>query len=373
MRQLPAIEDVNEYLREHGWIFTGTWRTAQVWSLRSFDVLVPASDTLGDTPRRLRELVQCIADAEERPSATVWRDLAAPGLDTISYLTAAEAGPVALPLRAYTMHAVHELITLTAHAALNESSATAAEVEPDPVAALLAQSVTSPRVDVPGLDIGLPNDPCHPDPLGRRTAARLLRNATLLYRTTATLERDDGEHTESPDISSEERKALAALAGPGHTATFILEFHWSWRLPRRDERLEIPPEACMRHLHQAENDTEQLSARVAGVVEGLVVGLSDEPGNARWRVTIRGPLVIDGVTTGRPRLVTVRLGDADSYEAALTAHRSGRPVRVEGDVDRSRRVPEIDAATDSFTVFAPDSSSTERRQDTDGRRPIDPE
>ncbi|AYF77637.1 hypothetical protein D7D52_31785 [Nocardia yunnanensis] len=372
IRQLPAIDDVNEYLRTHGWIISGRWRSASVWSLQTFDVLVPASEHLTDTPQRLHELVQCVAAAEGRRPASVWRDMAASTLDTVSYRTMGEPGaPVALPLCAYTVGAVHELITVTAHAALLESPAAFVETGPDPVAILLAQSLVSPHEDAPGLDICLPSDTGRPDPLGRRTVVRLLHNATLACQTIDA--RVSVEHPDLQTISFAERRALAALAGPQQTTGFTLGFHWSWRAPRTDETVDIPPEASRKHARRTADEGKRPTGPAVGAVEGFVVSLSDDPASARWRITVRGHLEVDGATVGKRRPVTVDLGDATRYAAALAAHRDGLPVRASGALDRSRRTPEIDAATDGFTVLTPDSVTTERRQDSHGRRPADSE
>jgi hypothetical protein len=65
---------------------------------------------------------------------------------------------------------------------------------------------------------------------------------------------------------------------------------------------------------------------------------------------VLGVLELDGVATGRQRLVAVRLGNPADYEAALAAHQAGRVVRAEGAVTITRGKRGITSSDDGFLV-----------------------
>ncbi|WP_405165909.1 hypothetical protein OG203_12970 [Nocardia sp. NBC_01499] len=344
---MPTIDDVAGYLRGHGWSVTGQWRTANVWTWQDFDVLVPPSDGVADATIRLRELVQCVADAEGRSPTAVWRDMTAPGVDIIAYRTQADRESITLPAGTRTILAVRDLITFCAQEVAGESNSTHHDIPDSAVGALLERSLLTPSEGVVGLDIALPIDADDPDPLGRLTALRLLHGSTAVRHATYSSDDDAFEQILRQGISPTECEVLAELAGPGETLAFELGFHWSWLMPRRDVTVQFPPGAGER-IRRGGRRVEPAPLPPVGVVEGPVISLSDDPSSSRWHIRVRGVLVVDGAATGRTRLVNVSLGDSTNYEAAITAHRNGHTVRAVGTVTGSPAGINVTAA--GFTV-----------------------
>ncbi|WP_067654322.1 hypothetical protein [Nocardia harenae] len=315
----PPIGDITGYLRATGWTCTGNWRGAEVWSRDEFDVLVPPAE-LPDTAARLRELTRCVADAERRTPAAVWRDLGRVRFDVIGYRGAASTESVPAGLRA--VQAVHDLL---AHAAQETLGADGAE--------LLDRARIAPGDEVFGVDLALPADDG-----GRRTVLRLLRTCAAVRKAADSGSAPDG-------VPEPICLAVADLAGAGRAGAFELTFRWSPLNPRPHEALTFPAGAGAR-IHAAATLAESATAVVAGPVTGLV---DDEEGERRL-IRVRGVLELDGTPVGRRRTVPVRLpADAD-YERALAAHRDGRSVRAEGAVTDGR-TRGIAAAPGGFTVL----------------------
>jgi hypothetical protein len=118
MRKKSALADVTAYLRGHGWTISGRWRNASVWSWQDFDVLVPPTDAVADATTRLRELVQCVADAEDRSPEAVWRDMTNPAADIVAYRTTGDPELVSLAAGTRTVLAVRALIVVCAREVL---------------------------------------------------------------------------------------------------------------------------------------------------------------------------------------------------------------------------------------------------------------
>ncbi|MEV4319766.1 hypothetical protein [Actinocrispum sp. NPDC049592] len=316
MTGTPRVEDVLDYLRAHGWAMTGRWRSASVWSLREFDVLVPPSDTMADTAGRLRELVRCVADAEGRTPRAVGRDIALPAVDVVSYRAHDFAETVTLPTGIRSLRAARDLVAVCARE----------EAAVDSAAALLDRTLLSLSEEVFGVDISLPYED-----LGRRTALRVLHSSTAAL---------DGAFE---GVSTEVCVALADLAGPDRMSSFELGFRWSRRAPRAGEVVTFPRGAGER-IRAATKRAVQVDG--VGAVEGPVQRLADDENGERWRIGVRGVLQIDGVAAGKRRLVPVWLRSASDYAAALEAHKTGRVVRAQGPVQGRG----IAAADNGFTV-----------------------
>lgn len=331
------VEDVLDYLRAHGWTMTGRWRNATVWSLGEFDVLVPPTDAMADTPGRLRELVACVADSEGRSPRLVGRDIALPAVDIVSYRTRDTGESITLPAGVRSLCAARDIVVTCAREVAVETSET--------VEALLDRSFISLREQIFGVDIALPYEPVHPEPLGRRTALRILRNSTTVLEAVGSA---STEQVFRDGVSKAFCVALAELAGQDRRAAFELGFRWSRRAPLEDEELRFPTGAGQR-IHAAGKRSEPPVENAVGVVQGPVHRLSDDEHGERWRIGVRGVLQVDGTATGRRRLVPVWLRSAEDYDAALVAHREGRVVRASGVITGQRG---ITAADDGFTVIA---------------------
>ncbi|HEX3780802.1 MAG TPA: hypothetical protein VHX38_14135 [Pseudonocardiaceae bacterium] len=349
MTRSPRIEDVIDYLRAHGWAVTSSWRNATVWSWREFDVLVPPQDVMADTVTRLRELVRCVADAEGRSPRGVGREMAMPSVDVVSYRAEDLAGSVALPDGIRAVRAARDLIAACAREALGEPRPTPDGRTPEAVGALLDRSLMSLSEEAFGIDIALPIEEDRTDPLGRRTALRVLHSSTVVLSAARSADPEAFEEVFRAGISEEVCVALSDLAGQDRRSPFELDFHWSRLAPLADEAVRFPSGAGAR-IRAGSRRVGQVAETAVGVVEGPVTRLSDDEEGERWRIGVRGVLDVDGTATGRQRLVTVWLRDARDYEAALLAHREGRLVRVAGTITRTRGTRGITAAEAGFIV-----------------------
>ncbi|WP_433197342.1 hypothetical protein ACQP1G_00750 [Nocardia sp. CA-107356] len=349
MTMPPRIEHVTAYLAARGWAVTGQWRNANVWSRSEFDVLVPPADTMADAAERLRELVRCAADAEDRSPEAIWRDMATPAADLVSYRTQTAFETLTLPMGADVLDAVRDLIAISARESLGDNRTSLQGRPPEAVRLLLERTLLSLSEDTFGLDVRLPFDN-DPEPLGRRTALRVLQISTAVLYAARSSVTGAFEQVIRDGVSEAVCSALAVLAGPDRIASFELGFRWSQLAPRDDVAVTFPRGAGARIL-AGSRITEPTADTVSAVVEGLVTSLSDDKDGDRWRIKVRGFLTTDGAeTNGQRQLVAVRLSNAADYAAALTAHRDGLVVRAVGFLTRTRRTSEIDSAAQGFTV-----------------------
>ncbi|WP_019931082.1 hypothetical protein [Nocardia sp. BMG111209] len=346
MTQPPRIEDVTTYLRTHGWIVSGRWRGAEVWSRDDYDVLLPPSDTVIDAQLRLRELIRCVAAAEDRAAADVRSDIITPATDLVSYRA---GGNTALTLTtgAGAVSGVRDLLSICARESLDENRSGLPGRPPDVVRSLLERSLLTVSTETFGIDVRVPIDGADPEPLGRRTTLRLLDSSARLLSAVQS-ETDAVERISQADVPEVICGALAELAGSEHNAPFELGFRWSQLIPRDNVALRFPAGAG-EHLRAASRPTAQVIE--TATVAGLVTELSDDEEGDRWRIKVRGTLIAGDTEPARqPQLVAVRLADATQYAAALAAHRDGRLVRASGSLARTRRTREITTAETGFII-----------------------
>jgi hypothetical protein len=84
-------------------------------------------------------------------------------------------------------------------------------------------------------------------------------------------------------------------------------------------------------------------------IAGRIEALHDTPGSEdRWRIKLRGALVVDGRRTAR-RSLWIRLTGQEQYDEALAAHRQHREVRVDGTWTGTRG-PRIQADPDGLQL-----------------------
>ncbi|MBF6213221.1 hypothetical protein IU433_24110 [Nocardia puris] len=340
--QVPRVRAVTAYLSAHGWTVTAGWRDAQVWSLREFDVLVPASDELADTPSRIRDLARCVADAEDRSPRAVWRDLGSPPADLLLFRARDDIDAVPLPTGARTVGALRDLLLHCAREAADEA-------RPGDARALLDRARLSLSDRPFGVDVAVPH--AGPDSLGRRTALRV-RHSSAAASAAARQDADPAAHL--ADLSDAVCRALADLAGPDGVS---LGFRWVGTDSPPPDTVELPGgagEVLRAEVRARGRRAEPVPDRerpVPGVVEGVVVGLADDAEGDRRRITVRGVLRYAGAPHARRRSVRVRLPGDEDYRVALDAHSAGRAVRAEGEVTGAGRARGIVTVPGGFTVI----------------------
>jgi hypothetical protein len=344
MTPTPKIGDVLDYLRGRGWTMTGHWRGATVWSLGEFDVLVPPTDAMADTPGRLRELVNCVADSEGRTPRLVRRDIALPAVDIVSYRARGTEESITLPAGVRSLRAAQQLVSTSAQEVVTGPT--------EDANALLERTFVE-LSEVFGIDIGLPYEQGESEPLGRRTALHVLRSSTVVLEAVRASGADAAEQVFRMGVSESFCAALADLAGQDRRAPFELGFQWSRRAPLENAAVEFPTGAGERiqlvgRRSEPPPDVDTIGGAV-GVVEGLIRRLSDDEYGDQWRIGVQGVLRVDGTTIGRRRVVPVLLGSAEDYDAALMAHRQGQEVRARGVLTSKREITTAD--DDGFSVI----------------------
>ncbi|MGW5051382.1 hypothetical protein [Actinokineospora sp. NPDC004072] len=333
MTAYPRVDQVVDYLTARGWEVSGHWRGADIWTRHEFDVLVPRADDTADRGSRLRDLLGCVADAEERSPRAVARDMLFPNSDVVSYrvgLPELSAVPLGAGLRA--VRAVRDLITSCARATARDLPG-AGPRTPDQ---LVDRTSVSSADDGLGFDLFIPVHHESAPRFGRTTTLRMLRAAT------DALAADPGT---AVDAAS---SALADLAGERRGSAFDLVFHWAAGLPaeQADTRLRFPA-GFGATLRARRKKAVPAAARAA--VQGSVTRLSND--GTRRVVTIRGAVALDGRPTGRVRAVRVRVDDPQTYLAAVEAHGAGLLVRAEGEATATGAGHSIVAGPGGFTVI----------------------
>ncbi len=354
--------DVIGYLQAQGWQPREDWRNGHVWSHGEFDVLVPGAE-VADFEARMRALVRCVADAEQRTMEIVARDIVSGGVDVIGYRAGDE---FSLDMGAAALTALRSLLTACANqAAVREISTRTLRGEA--VSQLLAATRLMPRDGPFGFDIFLSGGPG--SRLGRSSAVRLLDVAALVGEV-ASLDSDMAFGLVR-EIRYETIEAFGALGSADRNPTqFELSFHWSRQVPRpdvavefthsavsrlpelRDTAVDLPPSHSeRRELHGGLDMLELSSGETPlSTVEGAVVGLDNDGGP---KAIVRGLLWVGDTSTGRQRRITVRLRNADEYAVALAAHSSGAQVRATGSYDGKR---DLEVSENGFAVVEGDGS-----------------
>lgn len=335
MKVFPRVDQVVDYLAAKGWGITGHWRGADIWTRHEFDVLVPPDDDTADAGSRLRDLLVCVADAEERAVRSVARDMVLPESDVVSYrVTLPEFATVPLGAGLRAVRAVRDLITTCAHAVAHDLP----EADARAPVRLVERTSLSTADDGFGFDLFVPVHHDDAPRFGRATTMRLLRTSN------AALTAD--ERT-ADDLVDDVAPALADLAGEHRGSPFDLAFHWAAALPaERDDTAVSFPRNFGAEVRERRAKAVPVAAR--GAVQGRVTRLAHE--GPRRVVTIRGTLTLDGRPTGRDRAVRVRVEDQQTYLTAVEAHAAGLLVRAEGDAEAIGAKHGIVVEPGGFTV-----------------------
>ncbi|KAF0849002.1 hypothetical protein [Nocardia caishijiensis] len=333
MATMPRHEEVTGYLQAQGWIPQAPWGGGTVWSHGEFEVLVPGGDVV-DYRIRMRELVLCLADFEQRSLDIVVRDIVSGGVDVIGYRAGHDGDEISLETGAAALAALRSLLASCVDQAAEREIA-AWSMRRYAVAQLLAATTLLPHRDSFGFDVFLGGPGSR---LGRSSAVRLLDAAATVR------EAAGGGHGWSDEIRHDTIDAFGALgSAEQRPMRFALSFHWSRQVPRPDVVVEFP-RTTVEGLGQALNvavasspprdaDADADMAELAAVVDGTVVGVDND---GALKAIVRGALWVGEITTGRQRRITVRLRTAQEYARALTAHSSGARVRARGLFDGKR-------------------------------------
>jgi hypothetical protein len=328
-----SLEDITSYLDVNGWERQPDgWRGALVWAFDDRQVLVPDRDGYADGPRRVREIVRMLAEAEGRTPAEVAADIAAPTAD-VQWYRAPAVTTDGLSAMAMGLTGIRDVLAAAARVVVDGPRAEFAGTAPKPVRELLAAVKVGPgSVSGDVLTVRVPLERNEPDSLARRTLL-LLHQVMPLVRD-AVEAAGDGGNAEGFDelvrdgVSADLCAALARFSGPHPGLGFDVGFRWARAMPAEaPERVVAFGPGSRRALRTAANRLKRLRSGEASVT-GFVGMLFDNGIEDRFRVQIHGTVLAD---SGRSRNgLWVRLPDEATYDRAVEAHRARTRVRAEG-------------------------------------------
>jgi hypothetical protein len=345
-----SVADIRTYLAATGWRRQPVrWTSASVWAdAAGREVLLPSRDGMGDGELRVRQALDALAAAEERPRDEIARDIASPLVDTQSYRTFPDGVPDGLTTLTGGLRAlggVRSMIEAAARAVVDGPHVAFSGAAPKSVGDLLDELQLGPslsgsyvltvRVPLGGSQPGTGGD----TPLARRMLLQLhdavvaVRDAALSAAPSGRLEAFDGTVTEG--VSADLCEALSDLGGPAREQPFAVTFRWARGLPAELPATTVRFEAGMGGvIHDAAQRLSRLDAFGDATVTGVVDSLHDSPARGdRWRVKVRGELVTGRGTRAR-RTIWVRLDRQSAYDRAIAAHRGLRRVRATGALSR---------------------------------------
>jgi hypothetical protein len=382
MTGLPSGAELVTYLDGSGWRRQPrSWRGASVWfHPGDHEVLVPADDRLSDSDRRKHDVLSVLAAVEGRTVGEVALDVLAVLGDVQDYrltvgpaastavtpaVPADGAGPPAVSALSVDgalrfLEGVRSLLRTAARSATEGPHFTFGE-PPDPGTRERMRQLTGWAqlwVHHPGMDLVTVRTPVlvpegepvigpatqqDPGQAANEAERAWPRAATVhLYEAVRSAQEavrdvaagqdvDVFDGAVAAGVSAQLCDALARLLGPVGGGNLALDFRWG-----RGRRAHPPParlvfptgsaevlRAATRRLHRGSTDA---AASVRGHVQDLH---DDVNGRDRWRVRVRGALVVAGRVAGH-KSVWVRLGSQPAYDEAIHAHRGNRTVVVDG-------------------------------------------
>lgn len=344
MKGQPSVADISTYLEHTGWQRQAkSWRGAAVWTqLDTYDVLVPARDSMGDSELRISEIIDLLATVERRPAEEIARDIDSPYADQHWYRTFATGLPSGFTTLRAGLNALRGVITVFGSAARavidgphftfpgEATSAVSALVDRVELAPTRAGSYVFP-VRVP-----LGDDP----ELARTVSMQLLDAAVAVRDAAASGDLAAFDGTVSAGVSAELCEGMHSLAGASGSESFEIDFRWARGLPADLPPATVTfPEDSAEILAAAADRLRRHNPSGEVTVTGIVEGLHDQPTrDDRWRIRVRGE--VEG-TKGNRRVLWVRLTRQDAYHAAIAAHREQSRVRARGALSETGQRAEL--------------------------------
>lgn len=307
----PTVQDIQTYLRDNGWEHSLNWHEAPVWShADGYEVLVPPRDDLADTDLRVRELLNVLAAAEQRPADDIIVDINAPLDDIQSFRTFPEGMPpgfTPLEVGIRALQGVQSMIGIAARTVVEGPLPEFAGGTPPTASNLLQRVRLGPGrpgsyvftvrvpVDAPSRSTDTTPQAQPDEPLGRQVARQFHEAITAASAATTRATLDDltaFDETATAGVSANLCLALSVLAGQQYEHAFDVTFRWSHRL-----RTELPAdtthfaEGTGKVIRAAARHMRQVRISGAAEVTGFVESLHDQPETAdRWRIKVRGDL-----------------------------------------------------------------------------------
>ncbi|MGP3775659.1 hypothetical protein ACTWJ8_33050 [Streptomyces sp. SDT5-1] len=344
------VDDISSYLADTGWERDPQgWRGASVWQHPGdYEVLVPARDGMGDSDRRVQDILRCLGALEERPVGDIALEIARPQLDKQSFRTfpvGHDPGYTSLLQGTQTVLGVLNVLRAAARTVVQGPHFAFAGRQPGVVGDLLRAAELGPsRAGSYIVEVRVAADATARTPSGEQVTGRavLVQMLEAVSAAQAAVTADAPaafDETVTAGVSADLCNALSVLSGSDRREPFEIGFRWA-----RSQPLDVPsrvvafPETSGSLLHAASMRLRDLNASGAAAVTGaatvtgVIEGLHDDSsGNDRWRIKIRGEFRTEHTDRSR-RVVWVRLPDQAAYDRAITAHRERQVVTVMGEL-----------------------------------------
>lgn len=353
------------YLRASGWREAGSYGQAAIWTQTvdgaEAEVLVPISAELRDYPIRLAELVSTLTTVEQRPAADVLQDLRSPTLD-VQYIRMMPDGPSgSTPLHEgyLAIKGVHDLLLAAATSAVSSERPTVLPSQKPPQAKGFLDQVrlgqTSRGSYVLRVETPLPLPDIEP-PVSSREVLLHLYQATSAAHDAAHSSRN-GDLTPflervGEGVSANLCEALGDIGGQ-RRSSFDIRFAWAPASPLQLDTPAVhfdPP--AITALKAGAKFLRKLPVTETATVIGRVVDLHRTPMDRLGKVQVEG--VVEEAGQRHEGRVTMRLAPRD-YDLAVSAHGTGRPLRVVGELRHTGRQFEISRVSGVEIVLPPRS------------------
>ncbi|MGH3721754.1 MAG: hypothetical protein ACRDRI_23485 [Pseudonocardiaceae bacterium] len=351
------------YLQESGWRETGGYGRAAIWTRlvdgAEAEVLVPVSAQLRDYPARLAELVSTLATIERRPVPEILQDLRSPWLD-VQYIRMLPDGPSgSTPLHEgyLAVKGVHDLFLAAATSAVSPERPTVLPSQKPPQARGFVDQVrlgqTSRGSYVLRVETPLPREFLE-QPVSSREVLLHLYQATSAAHDAATRSSngDSAPFVErvGDGVSANLCEALVDIGGQ-RQSSFDIRFAWA---PASPVRLDTPvvrfDRPVIAALKAGAKFLRKLPVTETATVTGRVVDLHRSPMDRLGQVQVEGVVQATGQRhNGR---VTMRLAP-QHYNLAVSAHGTGHPLRVVGELRHTGRQFEISTVSSVEIVPPP--------------------
>lgn len=357
------VADIAGYLADTGWHRAdgdppNGGRATRWQHPDDFEVLVPARDGMGDAERRIREILRCLSDLEDRPVVDIASEIALPQLDRQYFRTFTpghDPGYTSLLEGVQTFNAIRSLLDVAARTAVQGPHFAFAGKAPSGLRDVLRSAELGPTrmgsyVVEMRLTVGtLARTAAGEEVSGRSVLTQMLESvaAAQAAAMTGTLAAFDDAVTDG--VSANLCRALGELCGAERKDAFEITFRWARSLPFDGTPSHVLPfPAGTGSVLQAagirlRNLVASGPARVIGTIESLH---DDAAGADRWRIKVRGDLTTDRIERTR-RAVWVRLTDQASYDRAISAHREHHEITVSGEL--SSLAGRVELVPDRFT------------------------
>jgi hypothetical protein len=340
------------YLQASGWREAGSYGRAAIWTRpvdgAEAEVLVPVSAELRDYPTRLAELVDTLSTVEQRPASEILQDLRSSWLD-VQYIRMMPDGPSgSTPLHEgfLAIKGVHDLFLAAATSAVSSERPTVLPSQKPQQARGFVDQVrlgqTSRGSYVLRVETPLPLELFEP-PVSSREVLLHLYQATSAAHDAAVRSSNKGDSAPfiervGEGVSANLCEALADIGGQ-RQSSFDIRFAWA---PASPVQLDTPAMRFDRPVIAAlkigAKFLRKFPVTKTATVTGRVVDLHRTPMDRLGRVQVEG--VVEATGQRHEGRVTMRLPPRD-YDLAVSAHGSGHPLRVVGELRHTGRQFEI--------------------------------